>query len=94
MVIQHCCSLSSGVAYCKIERMHGATFQLKHHELNDAIIVNLSTREFGPGDALKLCSMFVKIVERLVLRFKGRLKQAHLPNCAYRHDKSNCLPLT
>jgi hypothetical protein len=51
--------------------MLGSAFQLKHRQVNDAII-NLATRESAPGDPLELCSMSMKIVERLVLRLERR----------------------
>jgi hypothetical protein len=54
-------------------------------------VIDLAEREPGPSDALKLRPMFVKITEGLILRLKRRLKTAHLPNCAYREHKRNCL---
>lgn len=76
-----------------VECTASSHFQLKHREVNDAII-NLSTRKPGPGDTLKLRSMLMKIAERLVLRLERCLKSARLSNGTYCQYKSDRLPIT
>ena len=67
---------------------------LKHRELNYAIF-NLAMLEFHASDTLERGTMFVEIVEGLVLRPKRRLKLAHLPSRANRkHEGNDSCPLS
>jgi hypothetical protein len=56
------------------ERIRGSPFDLKHREVNHAV-VELATRESGASD---ICLIPVEIAKRLVLRLERRLKTAYL----------------
>ena len=71
------------------ERIRGSPFDLKHREVNHAV-VELATRESGASD---ICLIPVEIAKRLVLRLERCLKTAYLPNRAYRQYESDCLPV-
>jgi hypothetical protein len=49
--------------------------------------------EFHASDTLERGTMFVEIVEGLVLRPKRRLKLAYLPSRANRQHEGNDLPV-